>query len=68
MPMSDNFKKRLFPALADIVAHFGTPFHIYDEAGILASWQELTKYGPGIGGCMVYFVWKALPDPRIRGI
>ena len=36
MPMSAEFEQRLYPMLARIVADYGTPFHIYDEAGIRA--------------------------------
>jgi diaminopimelate decarboxylase len=41
MPMSRAFKRRLEPDLAAIAEHFGTPFHIYDELGILASVERL---------------------------
>ena len=34
MPMSQSFQDRLFPIADDIAKHYGTPFHIYDEAGI----------------------------------
>ena len=34
MPMSQSYKDRLFPILPQLAAHYGTPFHIYDEAGI----------------------------------
>ena len=34
MPMSKAFENRLYPLLDSIVAHFGTPFHIYDEASM----------------------------------
>ena len=34
MPMSAEFENRLYPLIDDIAAHYGTPFHIYDEAGI----------------------------------
>ena len=43
MPMSANFKERLEPDLAAIAEHFGTPFHIYDEQGILASAERLVR-------------------------
>jgi diaminopimelate decarboxylase len=35
MPMSPAFEARLQPLLPRIVDEFGTPFHIYDEAGIV---------------------------------
>jgi len=68
MPMSDDFKKRLLPALADIVAHFGTPFHIYDEAGILDTGRNLKNAFSKIAGFMEYYAVKALPNPVILAI
>ena len=43
MPMSQSFQDRLFPIAEDIASHYGTPFHIYDEAGIRATGEELQK-------------------------
>ena len=40
MPMSTDFENRLYPRLDAIAAHFGTPFHIYDEAGIRQTGQD----------------------------
>ncbi|MCD6584918.1 MAG: diaminopimelate decarboxylase [Desulfobacteraceae bacterium] len=68
MPMSDDFKKRLLPALADIVAHFGTPFHIYDEAGIFDTGRRLKNAFSNIDGFMEYYAVKALPNPSILAI
>ncbi len=68
MPMSDDFKKRLLPDLADIAAHFGTPFHIYDEAGIFDTGRTLKKAFAPIDGFMEYFAVKALPNPDIMAI
>jgi len=68
MPMSKDFKKRLLPALADIVAHFGTPFHIYDEAGIFDTGLSLKNAFSNIAGFMEYFAVKALPNPSIMAI
>jgi diaminopimelate decarboxylase len=68
MPMPDNFKKRLMPSLADIVAHFGTPFHIYDETGILDTGLALKNAFSNIDGFMEYYAVKALPNPSILGI
>ncbi len=68
MPMSDNFKKRLLPDLKDIVAHFGTPFHIYDEAGILETGIALKNAFSNIDGFMEYYAVKALPNPSILAI
>jgi diaminopimelate decarboxylase len=68
MPMSQSFQDRLFPMAADIAEHYGTPFHIYDEAGILANGERLKKAFSGIAGFREYFAVKALPNPRILGL
>ncbi|MDF1591430.1 MAG: diaminopimelate decarboxylase [Desulfobacterales bacterium] len=68
MPMTDQFKDRLFPVLAAVSAHFGTPFHIYDEAGIRATAESLTKAFSGIKGFREFFAVKALPNPSILKI
>jgi len=65
MPMSQAFKDRLFPALKEITAHYGTPFHIYDEAGIRATGEKLKEAFSGIEGFREYFAVKALPNKRI---
>ena len=65
MPMSQAFKNRLFPALKEITAHYGTPFHIYDEAGIRATGEKLKEAFSGIEGFREYFAVKALPNKRI---
>ena len=68
MPMSQAFKDRLLPILPDIVAHFGTPFHIYDEAGIRVTGRELLAAFAGVRGFREYFAVKALPNPRVLAI
>ncbi len=65
MPMSQSFQDRLFPIAADIAEHYGTPFHIYDEAGILETGEQLKKAFSGIEGFREYYAVKALPNPRI---
>ena len=65
MPMSQAFKDRLFPVLKEITAHYGTPFHIYDEAGIRATGEKLKEAFSGIEGFREYFAVKALPNKRI---
>lgn len=64
MPMSSSFKERLMPVLKTISDHFGTPFHIYDEAGILATGNELRRAFAGIE-FREFFAVKALPNPTI---
>jgi diaminopimelate decarboxylase len=41
MPMSKTFQERLFPALPGIIEYFGTPFHIFDEQGIIETGERL---------------------------
>ncbi len=68
MPMSPDFEARLYPALDDIAAHFGTPFHIYDEAGLKATGREVLAAFSGLAGFKEFFAVKALPNPRILAI
>ncbi len=68
MPMSDLFKTRLFPVLPAAANHFGTPFHIYDEAGIRQTCRELTEAFAGIERFREYYAVKALPNPAILAI
>jgi diaminopimelate decarboxylase len=67
MPMSEHFKRRLEPILPEIAEHFGTPFHIYDELGILASADCLTAAFAEIP-FHEYFAVKALPNLTILRI
>ena len=66
MPMSQSYKDRLFPILPKLAAHYGTPFHIYDEAGIRATGEELNQAFAGIPGFREYFAVKALPNRSIQ--
>ena len=68
MPMSQEFKQRLFPRVKEIAAHYGTPFHLYDEAGILATGAALKEAFAGIDGFREYYAVKALPNPRILAL
>ncbi len=65
MPMSQSFQDRLFPIAADLAKHYGTPFHIYDEAGIRETGEQLNQAFAGIEGFREYYAVKALPNPRI---
>lgn len=65
MPMPASFRDRLFPILPELDAQFGTPFHIYDEAGIRKTGQRLTNAFKELKGFREYFAVKALPNPRI---
>ena len=68
MPMTDDFKQRLFPILNNIANHFGTPFHVYDEIGIRSTGQSLINAFSKIGEFREYFAVKALPNPSIMKI
>ncbi len=68
MPMSPEFKQRLFPIAQEVAAHYGTPFHIYDEAGIRATGAALKQAFAGIDGFREYYAVKALPNPRILAL
>ena len=68
MPMAASFRDRLFPILPELEAQFGTPFHIYDEAGIRKTGQQLKKAFSPLEGFREYYAVKALPNPRILDI
>lgn len=68
MPMSQDFQARISPILKSIAAHYGTPFHLYDEKGIRDTGEKLLKAFAGIDGFREYFAVKALPNPRILRI
>ncbi|MEJ2202024.1 MAG: diaminopimelate decarboxylase, partial [Desulfuromonadaceae bacterium] len=66
--MSESFRTRLLPKVESIVEHYGTPFHIYDEAGIRNTGELLKKAFSGVAGFREYFAVKALPNPRILAL
>jgi diaminopimelate decarboxylase len=68
MPLSDSYKERLYPLLPELQAHFGTPFHIYDEAGIKKTGNDLNKSFSGVRNFREYYAVKALPNPAILKI
>lgn len=68
MPMSSAFEERLYPALAQIVSSFGTPFHIYDETGRRQTAAEVNATFTAVSKFKEYFTVKALPTPRILEI
>ena len=68
MPMSSAFEHRLHPRLKSIADHFGTPFHLYDEAGMRETGAALKRAFSGIPGFREYFAVKALPNPAILSI
>jgi len=68
MPMSQAFQTRLLPVLREVADHFGTPFHIYDEAGIRHTGRQLKQLFANVDGFREYFAVKALPNPTILAI
>ena len=66
--MSSSFENRLYPIIAETVEHFGTPFHIYDESGILETGQSLIRAFSGLKGFRDYYAVKALPNPAVLKI
>ncbi len=68
MPMSKAFQSRLFPILPGIIEYFGTPFHIFDEKGIINTGEDLKSTFRDISGFQEFFAVKALPTPAILGI
>ncbi len=66
--MSQAYKDRLFPVLDQIAGHYGTPFHIYDEAGIRQTGAQLKQAFAGIGCFREYYAVKALPNPKILAL
>ena len=68
MPISNDFRQRLYPQLPAIAEHFGTPFHLYDEAGIRATVARLYAAFAKVAGFKEYYAVKALPNPRILAL
>lgn len=68
MPMSPDFKDRLTARIEEIVAYFGTPFHIYDEKGILETCQALKKAFVGARLFQEFYAVKALPNPSVLAL
>ncbi len=63
--MSTSFASRLLPHLDAIAHEFGTPFHLYDEAGIVEQGHHLNRLFSGVAGFREYYAVKALPNLRI---
>lgn len=68
MPMSQEFQNCLYPHLQRIIAEFGTPFHIYNEAGIRETGEYLRQHFSWNKGFREFFAVKALPNPAILRI
>jgi diaminopimelate decarboxylase len=68
MPMSSAFQQRLFSRLPEIIEYFGTPFHIFDEQGILETGAYVKNCFREIQGFREFFAVKALPNTAILKI
>ncbi|MET0070391.1 MAG: diaminopimelate decarboxylase [Candidatus Thiodiazotropha sp.] len=68
MPQSADFARRLAGSLEQIVEHYGTPFHLYDELGIRENGEALIRAFAGVDHFKEYFAVKALPNPTIMRI
>ena len=64
MPISPAFRNRLYSHLPAIAAHFGTPFHLYDESGIRQTVQHLVATFKEFD-FREYYAVKALPNPHV---
>ena len=65
MPISNDLENRLAQALPAIVAHYGTPFHLYDEKGMRQTGNQLIEAFSGVDFFREYYAVKALPNPSI---
>jgi diaminopimelate decarboxylase len=68
MPMSKAFEERLYSRLPKIIDYFGTPFHIFDEKGIIETGEYLKRKFKDINGFQEFFAVKALPNSSILKI
>ena len=67
MPMSTGFQGRLFPRLPEIIKYYGTPFHIFDEQGIIDTGEKLKADFKNIHGFQEFYAVKALPKRPSSG-
>lgn len=67
MPIADGFERRLRPLLADIVAVYGTPFHLYDARGIIDTHRAMAAAFAG-EPYRQHFAVKALPNPAVLSL
>ncbi|MDT9687043.1 diaminopimelate decarboxylase [Streptomyces sp. P9(2023)] len=67
MPISEGFSRRLTPLLTELVAAYGTPFHLYDARGIVDTYRAMTDAFAG-EPYRQYFAVKALPNPHVLAL
>lgn len=68
MPIKKDFAERLYPVLPEIVKEFGTPFHIYDEKGIIENGEKLKAAFAAFPGFQEFYAVKACPNLTILSI
>jgi len=68
MPISNSFKKRLWPIVTKLHQAFKGAFHIFDESGINQTCQRLKCAFKGVPGFMNFYAVKAEPNPSILEI
>ena len=64
MPIGESFVRRLEPVIPELVAEYGTPFHVYDLDGIVATHRAIVA-SFGDWPFKQYFAAKALPNPAV---
>jgi diaminopimelate decarboxylase/decarboxylase len=62
--IQEGFARRLEPIVPDLVARYGTPFHIYDLGAIVATHRSMVA-AFGDWPFRQYFAVKALPNPAV---
>jgi diaminopimelate decarboxylase len=67
MPLAKDFLNRL-EVLRPELEQFSTPFHIYDEEGIIDNIKYLQKVFAGVPGFKEYFAVKACPNQTIMAL
>ncbi|MCK7624982.1 diaminopimelate decarboxylase [Streptomyces sp. RS10V-4] len=67
MPVQEGFAQRLLPVLEELVAGYGTPFHIYDARGITETHRAMTA-AFGEEPFRQHFAVKALPNPAVLSL
>ena len=63
-----KFAEKLNSVLPEIVKEYGTPFHIYDEAGIINNGKNFKAIFSDFIGFQEFFAVKACPNPSILKI
>ncbi len=71
MPMSEAFEQRMCARLPEVVNHFGTPFHFYDQKGTEGNGRRLKDIFFPVEktwGWQEFFAVKANPNPKVLEI